>query len=193
MKKIAFLALASLILATSCASSKHSSGDKTGKSDVAKAVADQPSKQVNFSDPVTWILGPFRIERLCRQPYSEWYLKGYDDYAFSPGVVEQLKTLMTVDIRIEIVMGTWCPDSRREVPSFMRVMDAAGFQSDKVELLGVDNSKVAPVKDYEALDIKRVPTFIVYKKNVELGRIIENPATSLEQDMVNILTRNENK
>jgi thiol-disulfide isomerase/thioredoxin len=85
-------------------------------------------------------------------------------------------------------MGTWCPDSRREVPRFMRVLTVIGFPADKAELIGVDNSKIAPVENYASLDIKRVPTFIVYKNNIEVGRIIENPATSLEQDMVNILT-----
>jgi len=37
-------------------------------------------------------------------------------------------------------------------------------------------------------DMQRVPTFIIFKNNIEAGRIIENPLTSLEQDMVNILS-----
>ena len=41
------------------------------------------------------------------------------------------------------------------------------------------------------LGIQRVPTFIIYKNNIESGRIIETPKTSLEQDLVNILTGNE--
>ena len=53
--------------------------------------------------------------------------------------------------------------------------------------IGVDNGKLSPIGDYEALEIQRVPTFIIYKNNLEAGRIIENPVTSLEQDMVNIL------
>jgi hypothetical protein len=36
-----------------------------------------------------------------------------------------------------------------------------------------------------------VPTFIVLQNKIEAGRIIENPVTSLEQDMLNILTGNE--
>jgi hypothetical protein len=55
----------------------------------------------------------------------------------------------------------------------------------------VDNAKLSPVGEYDKLDIQRVPTFIIYKNNIEVGRIIENPVTSLEQDMINILTRNE--
>ena len=91
-------------------------------------------------------------------------------------------------------MGTWCPDSRREVPRFMRILDAWQFPVVKVTFIGVDNAKLSPVGEYDKLDIQRVPTFIIYKNNIEAGRIIENPTTSLEQDMVNILTgMNNNK
>ena len=91
-------------------------------------------------------------------------------------------------ITIKVVMGIWCPDSRREVPRFMRVLDAWKFPVSKVTFIGVDDAKQSPVGEYVKLDIQRVPTFIVYKNNIETGRIIENPVTSLEQDMVNILT-----
>ncbi|HVN57638.1 MAG TPA: thioredoxin family protein [Bacteroidales bacterium] len=190
MKKL-FLVLAIAFLFTGCSPSKHAKEKPAAGKETTSQGATQVSKQVNFSDPVTWILGSFRVERLYRQPYSEWFLKGFDEYAYNPQVTDKLKTLMDAGITMKIVMGTWCPDSRREVPRFMRIIDATGFPTDRIEMIGVDNSKVAPVKDYEQLAIKRVPTFIVYKNNVEAGRIIENPVTSLEQDMVNILSRND--
>jgi hypothetical protein len=57
-----------------------------------------------------------------------------------------------------------------------------------VNFIGVDNSKLSPVAEYDSLHIERVPTFIIYKNNIEAGRIIENPVTSLEQDILDILT-----
>jgi hypothetical protein len=76
----------------------------------------------------------------------------------------------------------------------MKVLDAWQFPDAKVTFIGVDDAKQSPVGEYVNLDIKRVPTFIIYKNNIEAGRIIENPTTSLEQDMVNILTgMNNNK
>jgi len=63
------------------------------------------------------------------------------------------------------------------------------FPPDRVTYIGVDDSKLSPVAEYPGLDIQRVPTFIIYKNNVEAGRIIENPLTSLEQDILNILTK----
>jgi hypothetical protein len=73
----------------------------------------------------------------------------------------------------------------------MKILDSWGFAVEKVTFIGVDNTKLAPVGEYEKLGIERVPTFIILENKVETGRIIENPVTSLEQDMLNILTRNE--
>ena len=83
------------------------------------------------------------------------------------------------NLKIKIVIGTWCPDSRREVPKFMMILDIWKFPVSKVTFIGVDNAKLSPVGEYESLNILRVPTFIIYKNNIEAGRIIENPVTSL--------------
>ena len=63
------------------------------------------------------------------------------------------------------------------------------FPPDKITYIGVDDAKLSPVAEYSGLDIQRVPTFIIYINNVEAGRIIENPVTSLEQDILNILAK----
>jgi thiol-disulfide isomerase/thioredoxin len=105
--------------------------------------------------------------------------------------MEKLLEINKDELTIQIVMGTWCPDSRREVPRFMQILDRWKFPAAKVTFIGVDNAKLSPVGDFDKLDIQRVPTFIILKNKVEAGRIIENPVTSLEQDMLNILTRNE--
>ena len=73
----------------------------------------------------------------------------------------------------------------------MKILDLWKFPPEKITFIGVDNAKLSPVGEYDNLDIQLVPTFIIYKKNIEAGRIIENPTTSLEQDMLNILSRNE--
>jgi len=150
-----------------------------------------PAPEVNFSEQTTWLLGYFNPARLAREPYSVWYIKNFDDYQLHSDAINRLLEISKDNLTIKIVMGTWCPDSRREVPRFMRVLDVWHFPVEKVTFIGVDNAKLSPVGEYENLGIQRVPTFIIYKNNIEAGRIIENPMTSLEQDMVNILTRNE--
>ena len=143
----------------------------------------------NFSEPSTWLLGYFNREQISRVPHNEWYQKGYDEYQFNTEAVNKLTEISKENLLIKIVMGTWCPDSRREVPRFLRILDLWKFPMENVTFIGVDNSKLSPVGEYEKLDIQRVPTFIFYKNNIEAGRIIEVPVTSLEQDMINILDK----
>jgi thiol-disulfide isomerase/thioredoxin len=143
----------------------------------------------DFHEQTTWLLGYFTRDWLTRPPHSEWFLKGYDEYKFNDEAVNKLTGVSKDELTIKIVMGSWCPDSRREVPRFIRILDYWKFPMEKVIFIGVDDSKISPVGEYSKLDIQRVPTFIFYKNNIEAGRIIEVPVTSLEQDMVNILTR----
>ena len=142
-----------------------------------------------FMEQTTWILGYFTRDLMMRPPHSEWYNKGYDEYRPDSGTMDRLRKTAKDDLTVTIVLGSWCPDSRREVPRFLRITDMCGFPIEKITFIGVDNQKIAPVGEYEKLNIVRVPTFIFYKNNVEAGRIIEVPVTSLEQDMVDILTR----
>ncbi len=153
-------------------------------------LGDTKTKTVDFYDQSTWLLGYFNMARLKNEPYASWFYKGYDEYSFNTDAINNLLDISKDDISIKIVMGTWCPDSRREVPRFMKVLDTWKFPQEKVTFIGVDIDKKSPVGEFDQLDIQRVPTFIIYKNNIEAGRIIENPTTSLEQDMVNILTKN---
>ncbi len=169
------------------------SGCKTGKPLAGTGSSpNRDQEQVamtNFSEQSTWLLGYFSADRLRRQPHSEWYLKGFDDYHPDSTIVKKLTEQSTNNLSVKIVMGTWCPDSRREVPRFMHILNIWKFPSDKVTFIGVDNAKLSPVAEYPDLDIQRVPTFIFYYNNFEIGRIVENPVTSLEQDIMNILKK----
>jgi thiol-disulfide isomerase/thioredoxin len=191
MKKIGLSLLVISIFFNGCNSTKHLTDQKSSQSThvVTPDVAPAP---VNFSDQTTWIIGYFDPERLTHYPYSTWYTKGFDEYMPKSEAVNKLLDLSKDEIKIKVVMGIWCPDSRREVPRFMKVLDGWQFPATRITFIGVDDAKKSPVGEYIGLGIVRVPTFIVYKNNVEAGRIIENPVTSLEQDLVNILTGMKN-
>ena len=45
----------------------------------------------------------------------------------------------------------------------------------------------------EGLDIQRTPTFIFFKNGVEIGRIVETPRDSLENDILKIVSGQEYK
>jgi thiol-disulfide isomerase/thioredoxin len=186
MKRCLSIVILFPIIFSGCGTAKHSVESKSSR----EQVINEPAS-VKYMEQSTWLLGYINPARFSQPPYSEWYIKGYDEYQPDKQVVGKLALINKENLSIKIVMGTWCPDSRREMPRFMKILDLWGFPLEEVTFIGVDNTKVAPVGDYEKLGIERVPTFIILENKVEAGRIIENPVTSLEQDMLNILTRNE--
>jgi len=175
------------LFSSSCRSSRN-----TGAAAPPIVEAQSAYQQVNYADPSTWLLGYISPGMFSNPPHSDWYVRGREDYNPDETAIGQLRKTIGDDLSILIVMGTWCSDSRREVPRFMKIVEETGFPVERIVFVGVDNTKLAPVGGYDTLNIERVPTFIFLRNKVEAGRIIETPVTSLEQDMQNILTRNDN-
>jgi hypothetical protein len=157
------------------------------------ASPSQVRPRINFQRPETWLIGYFTHDMLTTPPHDEWYKPEYENYMPDEGLVHKITATNVSDVSVLIVLGSWCPDSHREVPRFNKIIDECGLQRITVTYLGVDMNKIAPIGDYEKLDIKRVPTFIVYRNNIETGRIIEYPVTSLEGDLLEILNRKKEK
>lgn len=175
------------LFSASCSTTRN-----TGAPAPPASKAQSAYQQVNYADPSTWLLGYISPGMFSKPPHSEWYVRGKADYNPDETVIGQLRKTIGDELSILIVLGTWCGDSRREVPRFMKIVEETGFPVERMVFVGVDITKLAPVGGYDTLNIERVPTFIFLKDKVETGRIIEIPVTSLEQDMLNILTRNEN-
>jgi tetratricopeptide (TPR) repeat protein len=93
---------------------------------------------------------------------------------------------------MQIFLGTWCGDSKREVPRFMKLLNEIGFSANNIEIITVGDSdslyKQSPQHEEKGLGIFRVPTFIIYKNGIEINRINEYPVNSLEKDLLTIIT-----
>ncbi|MDC0669776.1 TlpA family protein disulfide reductase [Nannocystis radixulma] len=89
---------------------------------------------------------------------------------------------------VTVIFGTWCGDSRREVPRLWRALDAAGSPLPfALKLVGVDRQKTAPGLDKAAIDLKYVPTVIVVRDGREVGRIVESAPAGIEAELLALL------
>lgn len=127
-------------------------------------------------------------EGLRGEVFGAFYEDEYRIYEPSEKVVETLRRL-PAGWETTVVLGTWCSDSQREVPRFLRVADEAGIPDSLITLIGVDRKKEAKGIELDDLDIQLVPTFIFYRNGKEMGRIVETPKDNLETDMLVILAR----
>lgn len=144
-------------------------------------------------DPV--LLGKCTIDSLTKEPYSSWFQKAYNDYIPETSYTDQLKKIGTKDISVKIFFGSWCGDSKREVPRVMKTLNTIGLSSSSIQLIAVNDEdsvyKQSPGHEEKGLEIYRVPTIIIQKAGKEIGRINENPVFSLEQDLLTIIKGEE--
>ena len=124
---------------------------------------------------------------LQKQPYADWFETNYNDYKIDTAVVKKIKEHLN-GLSIKAFMGTWCEDSRYEIPQFYKVMEAAGFNDRNLELIAVDISKKTPDNLHVGLDIVYIPTLIFFKNNKEIGRFVEYPRETLEKDILKIIS-----
>ena len=83
-------------------------------------------------------------------------------------------------IKIKILFGTWCHDSQREIPKFLRLLEDINFKPEMISLIGLDYTKNEPLNRGKILHINRTPTIIFYKDEIEIGRIEESPKILIE-------------
>jgi len=118
--------------------------------------------------------------------FAWWFNSEYSDYIADTNTINDHKNLLDGKI-IKIVLGTWCGDSRREVPRFVKILDYCEFPANQIFYINVDRDKKGLSNEVDGLNIEYVPTFIVYENDKELGRIIEAPEATLEEDLVQIV------
>lgn len=136
------------------------------------------------------LLGHCSLNMLQNETYKDWFGKNYDNYKVDSTVALQLKPYLQNKI-IEIFLGSWCGDSRREVPTMLKILQTANYDTNNIKLIFVNNVdsvyKQSPQREEKGKFIHHVPTFIVYENNKELNRIVETPMESLEKDLLKIV------
>jgi thiol-disulfide isomerase/thioredoxin len=120
--------------------------------------------------------------------FKSYYDTEYAAYTPDATTINNLKTfLANKNIKVVIVMGSWCGDSQEQVPRFYKIIDAIGFLDSNITLYSVDRTKKTEKGETDNLNITLVPTFIFYKDGKEIGRITETPKETIEKDMLGII------
>jgi len=132
--------------------------------------------------------GYFERKDLEHDSLFSWFKTNYESYRFDSTVVSQI-TPLTKDIHVVIVVGTWCGDSKRELPKQFKILDAVNIMDDRIVMFGVDRSKKSDDSTMQKYNVLRVPTMIVFRGEQELGRIVEFPRASHEVDLLRLLNR----
>ena len=127
-------------------------------------------------------------EGLQSGDFGEIFKAEYQDYKPDKKLIKKIKKQNSKSgLFIVVVLGTWCPDSQEHVPHFIKIMDEARIPDKQVSVICVDGYKQCDGVGMDRYDIEKVPTFIFFRQEKELGRIIEHPEGTLEEDVYSFI------
>ncbi|MEM7485751.1 MAG: thioredoxin family protein [Bacteroidota bacterium] len=150
------------------------------------------NKEITTENGKKFLVGKINLEGLKSESYQAWFNQGYDSYTVDEGLINLFKKRLAKH-EVKLFLGTWCGDSKREVPRIIKILKTAKFPMEQLEIIALDRRKEqykkSPTGEEKGLDIIKVPTMIFFKSGKEVNRIVESPIESLEEDMVQIVNK----
>ncbi len=118
--------------------------------------------------------------------FPEWQ-ETVTSYSPDPEIIYGLQTF-DIPVNIEIFLGTWCHDSVQHVSEYFKIMDMVDNPYFMTIYTGIPKDKESREPYIKGKNIQKIPTFIIFINGEEIGRIIEHPIKSLEEDILDIIS-----
>jgi len=120
--------------------------------------------------------------------FTGYFKDEYQNYKPDTAAINKLSGHLG-DVSTTIIMGTWCSDSREQVPRFFRILDAIHTPHGEITIICVNKKKLCRDIPLDEYALTKVPTFIFKRNSAEAGRIIETPSDSIEKDLLGIISK----
>ena len=133
------------------------------------------------------LIGQITRSDLENSAHKIWFNPNYESHVVDIETTKKAEAFLA-DVSITIFMGTWCHDSQREVPALLKILNQIPFNQDQLKIIGLSMTKDTPKKLEQGFDIRRTPTFVFSRNGKEIGRYVERPRVSLEQDLLKIVS-----
>ncbi|MEX0315773.1 MAG: TlpA family protein disulfide reductase [Allomuricauda sp.] len=154
-------------------------------------LAQDFNKEIELENGKNFLVGQITMEGLQSQPYANWFNANYENYAVDQSMLKMFRKKLKKH-HIKLFLGTWCGDSKREVPRMLKILHEAKFPMNQLQIVALDyrkgHYKKSPTGEEKGLNIIKVPTLVFFKEGKEINRIVESPLESLEEDIAQIMT-----
>ena len=134
----------------------------------------------------TYPMNPYSVGDISIKTLFENHEGFQDNYEeYQPGNL--LDPALFRGVEIYMLFGTWCHDSKREVPRLLSLLNKLDVPENQINLIGLNFKKNDSQDRGKKFQIKKTPTFVFLRNQKEIGRIVEMPEISLEADLLKIL------
>ena len=144
---------------------------------------DTDNKTVIFNGIVNY-------QTLVKDSTCNWLTKDATNFKANEKAIATINA--ATNIHYVVFGGTWCGDTKAQLPKFFATMQQANISQTKITMLGVDRTKNTIGNLAKAFCVTNVPTFIILKAGTEIGRIIEYGTTNgkVDEEIAAIIEKN---
>ena len=132
-----------------------------------------------------YLSGPVTEQQIREVKIFDLYTERYKP---DSEIIAKLNTIKD-SVLVDVFMGMWCHDSKREIPAFFKIMESIDNPLITANYTALEYRRRGPKDIIKENNIKRTPTFIIYKNGKEVGRIIEEVEVSVESDLYEIIIK----
>ena len=141
--------------------------------------------------------------------YSDKIEHNYKTYEPKGKILEKIKKILidkNEKLKIVALGADWCPDCNKNMPHMIKILKLMNSNDVDLKILyGImvnalhkdrpnepiwHKKRSPPEAINPKFDLKKIPTFYFFKANDNLiGTIVENPKSTLEEDVLEILEK----
>jgi len=109
------------------------------------------------------------------------------EHAYEPQA-ERVKAISAKgnDVILEVYFGSWCPHCQEVLPRLIKSLREAGNPNLRVRMIGLPRAFTED-PTVKARGVRGVPTVIVYRKEVELGRFSGTETAPIEETLARLI------
>lgn len=174
------VALLGFVLALSASSNAEESVEEGVENGIKKGLRDSPEKSAGHSIGELLVGDTTPAQLFDAHPR---FARGYEEFK-----TDAQPIWLPEDASVLLFFGTWCHDSEREVPRLLKLLESGGLNDEKLTLIGLDYRKREPEGRAAQFNIRYTPTAVFMRGGIEVGRIIERPKTSLNEEIAAIFS-----
>ena len=82
------------------------------------------NKEIALEGNQPFMVGQINMEGLSKDPYHTWFAAQMENYSVDDNLAKTFKENLK-QYNITVFLGTWCGDSKREVPRFIKILKAS--------------------------------------------------------------------
>jgi thiol-disulfide isomerase/thioredoxin len=155
-------------------------------------MAQEFNREIDPKTKKVLLRGELSFKDLLWESNCKWLKEGESIYKPNENALEPIQKLAK-DYHFVVFLGTWCDDTHNLLPKFYKVVNEALIDPNAIQLFAVNRRKEALNNEHVVFKIERVPTFIVFHQNREVGRITESVNASIEDDLLLIMQNDAKK